>query len=1399
MAKNAVIFGSLLLLAGSVLGPLNGAEPLSWDFDRFGEPDMQGWELRGFSRAGADKGIFHLEYYRTAGTAAPGLFLGRGMPRVRSLAPGDYAAFEVKMRIGLTPAAPVPPPVLRLEWKWSGAKSPGIAELPVENSRSFKVYRIELSGLKEWKANGKKGCALVFYPVVSAGLGRAAVDIDYIRIIPAPRAELRDRLKTAEERLAAAEDRLAGLRRRGIVIPGAAEGLAEVRRTLDALKKADRERPEPTSAALAVLAAAEKKFFLWYGRLDDGRRLDAWREDIDAMVKTLDFRHSQGIAAPSALTEKIQAVRDELHRLNTASAVQLAAALDRLEPARRELWQTLNREDGKSPVWQAGLGAAGFGRFGWVNRETGLLVADCDRERLRRGYFVCGNGASPMLKFAPAGAVYVSGRPREITWVSSIWDYTYRTAAGRELQWTLRNSLTAPGPLLETDASEVTFAINAGTDLGPTKILAPTAAGPRIYPFDADLKDIPLSENWLLLLCDNGSSAVPWLLTFQHRPDGFVWRKDGFTVRRASGVGIIGLANPWGAFPLPVDWSKNWTSPPEPAVAQCRRIAAVMTCYPWQCDEFFAVDRAAGQVRVAEVIRHYRFANDWNAGGEAVAPLPPVLAFAVNNGYPAGLPVNAVDYRMPTKYGPYFAVAGTQAEYRLPLPDLRNPTPLLTDAFPPWRRAADKLPREFFPLKLEWKTAEDLPMRGLSSVFPSWCLLGEESQRLVAVNARLSLRQYFAQLKSLSGFDPGNGRSIERTEPFTGLSYLAYGWQSERWGKTLIGDITNFAGMDLALIYLYCKYTGDWQLARDHWNLLLRIFSVCPRRCDWAVMGQDCMEYGLTHTIDMGPDSWCAPVYMSKLAAAVGDSRTADLALYLTARQAVPLTAAFSKRQWDANISDTWDEAQIPETGYTEGGNISKAGWKRADIVYNFITGIVYSPECLNLYRDFCPQAAAKFEYDLLERYYPQWRDPTFKIKSGAAGLNAPGPIARHLFLREVLGGSTAGLAAIMRRGLLEDTGEPLWKQVNIGGLSWLSSAAAAVLIGRDAPCQPDDWSPARLLGAAYDRKTQKITARFSCSVPFTVTAIAATAPAAVSVNGKTLAAGDWSFDAVRRRLVIPVGPTGNTVVTLDYSGWTPPARRVVAAGPEPSPTPEMALCRSERQRQGKTSSQGNCQVAGETIRIDLAGEFNMALGSGAAGATFPWFGLKPGEDKNPSGSGLSNLSPGLRKFCGVPFLIANPKYRQGRAAVGLYGTKTPSLPRKVSVRVDKPLKKLYFLHTAGWDAGDGETVLRYAIRYADGASDVFNIRSGQEIGDWRSPRELPNARLAARIKTGPDKKGHEVGIYIAVWENKQYEQIAVANAATEQRPLKKIAAVEMESTGRDGAAAILAVTGELP
>lgn len=136
-------------------------------------------------------------------------------------------------------------------------------------------------------------------------------------------------------------------------------------------------------------------------------------------------------------------------------------------------------------------------------------------------------------------------------------------------------------------------------------------------------------------------------------------------------------------------------------------------------------------------------------------------------------------------------------------------------------------------------------------------------------------------------------------------------------------------------------------------------------------------------------------------------------------------------------------------------------------------------------------------------------------------------------------------------------------------------------------------------------------------------------------------------------------------------------------------------------------------------------------------------------------------------------------------------GEKRPEFPGSIrNIRVNRKFRALYFLHTAGW--GNNSLCGYYRIRYADGSCVDFPLAGGRNIADWWMPKDLPEAPVGIR-RIGSD--GHEIGFYVAKWENPHPEKMidAIDFCAASRNDEGEIDYINLQSP----VPALAAVTGE--
>jgi hypothetical protein len=168
-----------------------------------------------------------------------------------------------------------------------------------------------------------------------------------------------------------------------------------------------------------------------------------------------------------------------------------------------------------------------------------------------------------------------------------------------------------------------------------------------------------------------------------------------------------------------------------------------------------------------------------------------------------------------------------------------------------------------------------------------------------------------------------------------------------------------------------------------------------------------------------------------------------------------------------------------------------------------------------------------------------------------------------------------------------------------------------------------------------------------------------------------------------------------------------------------------------------------------------------------------------------------AEMPVGKQKLSNVPFDIINPKENNGKFCIILKGGRMPNFPQEVKgISVQKRVKNLYFLHTAGWMHADFSTTMEYIIHYADKSIVKIPIKAHDEITDGVSAGNFsfcglgnPDAKVACIYKVSPRYK--KCGFYCFRWKN--------------PNPDKLIVSIDITTAMNTGEAvpAIIAITGE--
>lgn len=872
-----------------------------------------------------------------------------------------------------------------------------------------------------------------------------------------------------------------------------------------------------------------------------------------------------------ALSNEVAALEAERRSAKTAEDWRtLDGRFRRLHPrlaqARRELERReermVERREAENGGWRSGLDMTSFGRYGWLALPRHGLGYGATESSVFVPHFRFAEGDRPTFRcWIPASEPVGESAAEDVTWTTQTLRSKVKVGE-RICTRTFREGLTAPGALFETDAPEVALSLWKGGDRSPGVVMGEFDGAFKTFEGDA-VREIPwnrLSANYIVLCERPGRPTFPVVVTLEHHPESVRLLSDSLRFRRTDGVGQIGAAFLGGIAPGVV-----------PEQKRVRRLAAIMNAYPWMCREDFRFNADRSEVEIRNRYTYLDLPNDWGTEGLHVAPLPPLVAFAVDEeAYPARLPPQTIDVGYMSLYGRYLVVCGEEAAYSLPVPDLRFVQRLDVCGHEALRAAASKAVETFWMPTLRAFAYEDSGSHlcATANLLPAWCFVGPAARQVIETRGLCFFDYIERGVRALDAIDFSfrSHRTAERTEPFTGKSYLTYGWRKWTGGREHFGDVTNFRGFEMTPFSEWLAITGRWNEYRDRWPVLKRHFDVLPRRADWAVMGLDCMEDRAKHQIDMGPDSWMAVVAGHRMAKGFGDERFADFCQYLAAKGAVALVTSFARRNWCLAYDNTWDlEKQIPEGGWDDTDGVIGCPWQRTGISLNALGGCVWSEEEFRLYREYVPGFVRLF-LDNLERHYPQWIDIAYRSPVTGGGENEPFVQAQVLQAYELVGRPTDELFGLLRRALGEDLPRPGHSYVSWGTVDTLRVAFAHLLATRDNPLALGEHGASRVEEGRYDPATGVSRLVFAAKAAFDLQLVTAVRPASVKVNGHEVA--DWFFDPARRSLRFVCEPKEGTAVVEVVQPRVHPVHALIApATPRVDHAPAIAVTQGERRR----------------------------------------------------------------------------------------------------------------------------------------------------------------------------------------------------------------------------------------
>ena len=444
----------------------------------------------------------------------------------------------------------------------------------------------------------------------------------------------------------------------------------------------------------------------------------------------------------------------------------------------------------------------------------------------------------------------------------------------------------------------------------PTYVAWATMNGPRTFKRGETLDVAKMREGWVLVWWAGAEGWTnwdsPWVVYLQHKPDAMKLDEDGLHLEFPREAGDVVLLPLYGygkppqqgrdfsahqGLPAPKVKIKTWEWPKvltRDPLTRIRYWASATREFPIYCEDSFSVDRAKDSVTIRSRFQWRSIEDDWKTRPVKLAPISPPLAHAAKlGGFPARFSKPWFDLEMPTPYGPYLAMEGTD-EFDATFSVLQyvNETEAfdspVTTGHPAVPLALDKL-RQVAAQKFNGpdRHADDdsgylcRAIAGVGWFARALPYYGEATR----TNALASLGKYFREDVLLT-----NRFKLREYPAGSGRPYLILDCPGNGAGDAMEEFATSSANL-LETLWACTHFSGDWELVRERWPLVKQLF-ITPARTRWVGFGSD----GVAAIGDQA--GHCAA--FARLAYKVGDMDSYHYGCYMFARE---LTHLFLKQR----------------------------------------------------------------------------------------------------------------------------------------------------------------------------------------------------------------------------------------------------------------------------------------------------------------------------------------------------------------------------------------------------------------------------------------------------------------------------------------------------------------------
>jgi hypothetical protein len=669
------------------------------------------------------------------------------------------------------------------------------------------------------------------------------------------------------------------------------------------------------------------------------------------------------------------------------------------------------------PVDPADPGAFSVGTFGAYLSQTGPTTMSWNGFATFKADSNAQGQSLSWPYLGPEGADFLLGTADFLVpWASTDgWQFIDWTAiettssfAGSVLVESLL-SRAFPAVRYQTTSSDTFHWITATSGRSPMTNAAVVLGGAvHVDSLASTLTLDTMSEPWVLLWAGDASGwpfDVPTLVTFEHRPVSMSSDLLGVTFSFGAAAGAVQVLPLGGLTRTPTSTSATWTTAlPVDVLAQCRSLVPIVAAFPDGITETYDVLEASGQVAVTDTVHFQDITDDWGTVPEHVAPVPPAVYRAQQNGYPVTFPVAPTVSSIATYFGPFVYVAGDAASFSLPLPAGldRLPVALQINDDPtaaPVRAELERIIRDEVPDTpgTYWLGNDEGDAQFMCSAMPTLVPGSQEQQKAWILGPEFADNSFLDEYVNVF------------TEPVTGQTFLG-GVAFPDWDEAYDKEWEN--GQQLTAL-VRCAEAVDLDLARGLWSKALHEYRYFRVFNDWATGSVLSSCLGLTELADGINFAWEGMLGMGRVARKLGDLDTYHDAAYRSARQQAALYAAWFQGDWDKQIDygvghisvvalpDDEIETRGAIDGWFEDSGSEtlefRSFWETTNWEYFDV-----QPQP-SLYRDFGLESRVHtLEYVIMPSLHPSWTDGNVMdpVDDRYYGSNYT---AAHLLMRGVL------------------------------------------------------------------------------------------------------------------------------------------------------------------------------------------------------------------------------------------------------------------------------------------------------------------------------------------------------------------------------------------------------------